>query len=379
MRFVLRQRNDSEYVRNRAHLFDEAAILLPPTRHAISRMKQTPSAIDNPIIDLASRTPARRSGQRDDRVRAASPVRAAPRREAPASVQTPATTSADAKDPLWMKLGAIRVLRLCALVLWWGWEVRDQHYISAKFGVGYALGIIGTTLMALLLLYPARKRARAIRNLGPIRYWFRVHMVFGVIGPILVAVSLQFQSRLVQQSRRFCSARWSCRCPDSSDAISMRASTMACTDSKASLDELQRDFVQSATRVRSSRSCCRRSWTTSRESSDRCCHRTATLEPGIGAAMLAGVTTRWAYLRIRMKFAHALDEAALTSPIVARERDRLEANCSRYVAGRLQKLRKYAQFVLFERLFSIWHVVHYPLFVVLVVAVIVHIVAVHMY
>jgi hypothetical protein len=42
-------------------------------------------------------------------------------------------------------------------------------------------------------------------------------------------------------------------------------------------------------------------------------------------------------------------------------------------------LRKFAQFLMFERLFSIWHVVHYPLFVVLVVAVIVHIVAVHMY
>jgi hypothetical protein len=80
-----------------------------------------------------------------------------------------------------------------------------------------------------------------------------------------------------------------------------------------------------------------------------------------------------------VKLRHALDEAAKSSPIVARERDRLESNSRRYAAGRLEKLRKFAQFLLFERLFSIWHVVHYPLFVVLVVAVIVHIVAVHMY
>ena len=81
----------------------------------------------------------------------------------------------------------------------------------------------------------------------------------------------------------------------------------------------------------------------------------------------------------KVQWLRALDDAAKTSPIVARERARLESNSRRYAAGRLEKLRKFAQFLMFERLFSIWHVVHYPLFIVLVVAVIVHIVAVHMY
>ena len=91
-------------------------------RRAISRMKQTPSAIDNPIIAIAPRTP---------------------------SLRNPATARVDVKDPLWMKLGAFVFYTVCALVLWWGWEVRDQHYISAKFGVGYLLGIVGTTLTTL--------------------------------------------------------------------------------------------------------------------------------------------------------------------------------------------------------------------------------------
>jgi hypothetical protein len=79
------------------------------------------------------------------------------------------------------------------------------------------------------------------------------------------------------------------------------------------------------------------------------------------------------------KLGRALDLAAAASPLVARERGRLRRNCLRYVAARLRKLRSYAQFVMFERLFSIWHLVHYPLFLVLGVAVIVHIVAVHIY
>ncbi len=122
-------------------------------------------------------------------MQSASTLVATPPAKAPSAARASRPRSG---DPLWMKVGAILFYGLCAFVLWWGWQVRDQHYISAKFGVGYALGIIGTTLMALLLLYPARKRARAFRNLGPIRYWFRVHMLFGVIGPILVLFHCNF-------------------------------------------------------------------------------------------------------------------------------------------------------------------------------------------
>ncbi len=277
-----------------------------------------------------------------------------------------------------MKVGALSFYALCAVVLWWGWEIRNDHYISAKFGIGYALGIIGTTLMTLLLLYPARKRSPAMRKLGPVRYWFRVHMLFGVIGPILVVFHSNFSlGSFNSRTVLFCTVIVSL-----SGFFGRYFYTRihhGLYGSKASLKELQRDFVE----IRDKGSTFAQLLPTIMEDVTRVegplLSPSGALEAGIGAAMLAGVKTRWAYLRIRMKLARALDEAALASPIVARERSRLEANCVRYVSGRLQKLRKYAQFVMFERLFSIWHVVHYPLFVVLVVAVIVHIIAVHMY
>ncbi len=277
-----------------------------------------------------------------------------------------------------MQLGAVLFYSLCTLIVWWGWEVRDQHYISAKFGVGYALGIIGTTLMGLLLLYPARKRARAFRNLGPIRYWFRVHMLLGVIGPILVVFHCNFQlGSFNSQTVLFCTLIVSFS--GFFGRYFYARIHHGLYGHKASLDELQRDFID----IRNKGSVFSQLLPTIMEELARVerplLSPTGKLHAGIATAMVTGVRTRWAYLRIRMKLKHALDDAALASAIVARERVRLESNSARYAAGRLEKLRKYAQFVLFERLFSIWHVVHYPLFIVLVVAVIVHIVSVHMY
>ena len=67
-----------------------------------------------------------------------------------------------------------------ALVIGTGWRYADLNLIEAGYGLGYVLGIAGTTLMALLLLYPLRKRVKSFRRLGPVRYWFRTHMVFGI-------------------------------------------------------------------------------------------------------------------------------------------------------------------------------------------------------
>src|SRR5262249_42893654 len=106
---------------------------------------------------------------------------------------------------------------------------------------------------------------------------------------------------------------------------------------------------------------------------------TGRLQAGIGARMAIGITTRWTYLRVRRKLGHALDLAASTSPIVARERRRLARNCISYVSRRLRTLRRYAQFALFDRLFSIWRMIHIPLSLMLVAAIVVHIIAVSMH
>jgi Fe-S-cluster-containing hydrogenase component 2 len=48
------------------------------------------------------------------------------------------------------------------------------------------LGYIGTVIMFSGMLYPARRRIPALRNLGSQRAWFEMHVLTGVIGPLFI-------------------------------------------------------------------------------------------------------------------------------------------------------------------------------------------------
>lgn len=82
---------------------------------------------------------------------------------------------------------------LVVLAILWGIENRDSNLISAETGLGYALGIFGGILMLLLLIYPMRKRLLFISRFGSIKFWFKTHMLFGVLGPVLILFHSNFQ------------------------------------------------------------------------------------------------------------------------------------------------------------------------------------------
>lgn len=66
---------------------------------------------------------------------------------------------------------------LVAARLFRGWLQRDKGHLTAKTGLGYYLGIVGSVLMLALLLYPLRKRFRAIRFAGSVRACVRIEFV----------------------------------------------------------------------------------------------------------------------------------------------------------------------------------------------------------
>lgn len=78
-------------------------------------------------------------------------------------------------------------------VLWIGWLDRADNGLTPESGVGYWLGIAGSGLMLLLLLYPLRKRVKFSRLLGSVAFWFRVHMILGVVGPVLILLHANFR------------------------------------------------------------------------------------------------------------------------------------------------------------------------------------------
>jgi hypothetical protein len=59
--------------------------------------------------------------------------------------------------------------------------------------IGHGLGILGTLMVLLLLIYSLRKRARLMRNWGELRIWLRYHIFLGVAGPILITLHTSFK------------------------------------------------------------------------------------------------------------------------------------------------------------------------------------------
>ena len=63
-----------------------------------------------------------------------------------------------------------------------------------RFGSGarFWLGVTGATMMGLLLLYPLRKIFAKGRRLGPVGGWFHLHILLGLIGPVLILYHANF-------------------------------------------------------------------------------------------------------------------------------------------------------------------------------------------
>jgi hypothetical protein len=79
------------------------------------------------------------------------------------------------------------------VALWIGWVDRDDTSLTPESGTGYWLGIAGSVLMLLLLLYPLRKRVPTLRAIGSVTFWFQAHMVLGVLGPVLIMWHANFR------------------------------------------------------------------------------------------------------------------------------------------------------------------------------------------
>ena len=76
-----------------------------------------------------------------------------------------------------------------------GERAHHEGYWSWKAGgrVGHKLGIAGSSMMLLMLLYSVRKRVGALRRAGALSRWLDVHIFFGVFGPLLVVLHSGFK------------------------------------------------------------------------------------------------------------------------------------------------------------------------------------------
>jgi len=256
------------------------------------------------------------------------------------------------------------------------WSLRDENLIRAEVGLGYWLGIAGGSLMLLLLIYPLRKRLKALAWMGSVRFWFRTHMIFGILGPLLVLLHSNFTlGSLNGRVALFCTLIVA------GSGIFGRylyaKIHYGMYGHKATLESLQADMAADSNAGGLP--------VVALISQRLQPHEQAVLSRsrGILASVIGMMTAPLtvAHLRFRLKrdLKRLVDERLNGAPALRNHRQRLLASATGYLDRRLETYRKFAQLRGCERLFSLWHVVHFPLFLVMVAAAIVHVVAVHAY
>lgn len=272
----------------------------------------------------------------------------------------------------------VRGYLLLALAIASGYLLRDLGYITPESGVGYWLGIIGGSMMLALLLYPLRKRIRILQVLGPTRHWFRMHMAFGLVGPLLILYHCNFQLGSVNSK-----VALYCMLLVAGSGIIGRhfyaRIHRGLYGRKTSLRELQQDLVSSVDKS----------------------HGLATLMPklvarldgmandlhGCQVTQTLGISRslRWTFTHHITHFSlwltarRELKHAAESSSVVARDRQRLSRSTSKFIRDYMSLVGRVAQFSFYERLFALWHILHLPIFLLMVLSALFHVLAVHMY
>jgi hypothetical protein len=115
-----------------------------------------------------------------------------PRRQAaPEAVVAPA--EANAQAPLRPRSRDGYLYALLIALTFGAWLFCRQGYFKAGDDVGYWLGVAGGVTMLLLFSYPLRKYVRFTHRWGKVKWWFVVHMVLGIGGPLLILLHSTFK------------------------------------------------------------------------------------------------------------------------------------------------------------------------------------------
>ena len=267
---------------------------------------------------------------------------------------------------------------LIAVLIAWGSHAHLERYISPLRGFGYWLGILGGSLMIFLLIYSARKRAPWLRWLGGIPAWFEIHMVLGILGPLLILFHCNFHLGATNSNV----ALISMLLVSGSGVIGRYIYTRLHAHMDGNEDTLEQ-LKAVAKRLRSQ--------STSiallpglLDAIERVEQRYIVPPKGFLGRLLhlptGGARFAMARMVMRREIKDAVDKAQRReSELIARHAHRIAVAARRYADRRLEAGRRVVEYRSYAKLFSFWHVLHIPLFFMLLVAGIVHVVAVNVY
>jgi len=211
-------------------------------------------------------------------------------------------------------LASLLVAALICGLLAYGWVYRADPRIDPEQGIGYKLGILGGIMMLLLLIYPFRKRIRILSAIGSVGFWFRFHMLLGLLGPVAILYHARFSWGALMRAR---------------------------------LEPFEQRTITAGGGF----------WTSAK----------SVLSIGLGTRMAERQLCR------DILEGHATHDGAPALSLQGRQR------LVEHTRDYFDAVRRAAEFAFYDRMFRLWHLFHLPLFLILVVTAIIHIVAVHMY
>jgi hypothetical protein len=346
--------------------------LSPPVAGRANGAHLTRASLPRDFIDPALRAAlVSEDLARAERPRAAQAVRAPEPAPAPAISQQPARRKS------WLT-SAVIFGSVVTVLLYLGWVFPTERYITPKRGVGYALGIIGGSLMLLLLLYSARKRVPWLSFMGATAGWFRFHMVLGVLGPLCILYHANFSLGASNSNiALFCMLTVA-----GSGLIGRYIYARihhGLYGSKLDLGELRKGAE--SLRSASGAFAFLPELVDRLEATERRLLSTTGTVPVVGLARLvatAAISMR-ARLQLRRYVRKCLRAASARSTTIAAQRKRLRRTAFAYIDRRLAATRRVAGLEAYERLFSLWHAFHLPLMFIMLIAGTVHVIAVHVY
>jgi len=265
-----------------------------------------------------------------------------------------------------------------ALVLIIGIQFPVAHYMSPKSGLGYAIGIVGGVLILSQLLYAVRKRVRSLSFLGSVPKWFQTHMIMGIVGPVCILLHCGFSLGATNSNIALFSML-----TVSGSGIFGRYFYSKIHNGlygrKTTLAELQERAHE--LRERATKILMMPELANLLEDEERRLLAVA----GWGPARMIFAPAAIAYnysngrSRLRRYVRAAIRVTAARHKAVAKQSDRFERVAFDYVSRRMKLTREVVEFRIYEKLFSVWHVLHMPLFLMLIAAGIVHVISVHVY
>lgn len=277
-----------------------------------------------------------------------------------------------------LRFGPMAFATAVIATIFFAFVERDEGHLTAENGIGYWLGIAGAVIMLMLIGYPLRKRLRVLHTTGRVANWFRLHMILGIIGPTFVILHTNFKlgslnSRLALFTMLIVVASGIAgrylyakvhkglygKQEELRDVLSdVAALRQAIGGDFAGLAGIENELSRYVTDARA---------------------RPQSLLAGFFSAVSAGSRTQSSRRRIMRDIRQSIAAGSLPQPMTRRQKRGHLKDIDGQLRFYFAAVKKAKRLAFFERLFGMWHHLHVPLFVLLVLTVTIHVIAVHRY